>query len=353
MMSTTVETRSQSPQKRTGWQRLQPWSPVIGGLVALLLSSVLIQISGANPLTAYKVLVLGAFGGSRQITETILKATPLLLIGLGLTIAFRARVWNIGAEGQYHIGGLLGGMVALSLPNLPSIVLIPLMLSAGVLGGLLWSGVAGWLHLKRGLNLIICTLMLNYIGILMVQYTARVPFRDAEGFLPESAKFVDAAQIPRLFASRLHLGVLLALLLVGVTYVLLWRSPLGLRLRAVGAHINVARSIGINTSQHILTALMISGALAGLTGVIEVSYTYTRLKQNISDNYGFTAILVTLLGQMNPIGVWVASVLFSALVIGAQTLNVSLQIPAAVAGVVQALLVLGVLAGQAIAQRGD
>ncbi|MEM1309383.1 MAG: ABC transporter permease [Cyanobacteria bacterium P01_H01_bin.153] len=348
-MSTTVKTVTQ----QRSWRRWQPWAPIIGGLIALLLSSVLIQISGANPLEAYSVLVLGAFGGSRQITETILKATPLLLIGLGLTIAFRARVWNIGAEGQYHVGGLLGGIVALSFPALPSIVLLPLMLGAGVLGGLFWSGVAGLLHLKRGLNLIICTLMLNYIGILAVQYAARVPLRDADGFLPESAQFAEAAQIPQLFSSRLHLGVVLALLLVGVTYVLLWRSALGFRLRAVGAQINVARSMGIRTSQHILTALMMSGALAGLAGVIEVSYTYTRLKQSISDSYGFTAILVTLLGQMHPLGVLVASVLFSALVIGAQSLNVSLQIPAAVAGVVQALLVLGVLAGQAIAQRSD
>lgn len=330
---------------------LKPWAPVIGGLLALMLSGILIALSGANPLEAYQVLVLGAFGGSRQITETILKATPLLLIALGLTIAFRARVWNIGAEGQYHIGALLGSIVALTLPNLPAIFLIPLMLLAGMVGGLLWSGLAGLLHLKRGVNLIICTLMLNYIGILMVQYAARVPLRDPDGFLPESAKFVEAAQIPRLFSSRLHLGVLVAFGLVGVVSVLLWRTSLGFRLRAVGAKISVARSMGINTSQHILTALLFSGALAGLAGVIEVSYTYTRLKPNISDGYGFTAILVALLGQMKPLGVCTAAVLFSGLVVGAQTLNVTLQIPAAVAGVLQALLVLGVLAGQAIAQR--
>lgn len=347
----TTETLVPSTRTHLWPHWLKPLAPVIGGFVALVLSGVLIQLSGVNPLEAYKVLVLGAFGGSRQITETILKATPLLLIALGLTIAFRARVWNIGAEGQYHMGGLLGATVALSFPQLPAILLIPLMVLAGIVGGLLWSGLAGLLHLKRGMNLIICTLMLNYIGILAVQYAARVPFRDPDGFLPESAKFVDAAQIPKLFSSRLHLGVVITLVLVGVVYVVLWRSPLGFRLRAVGAQISVARSIGLNTSQYILTALLMSGALAGLAGVIEVSYTYTRLKQNISDGYGFTGILVALLGQMTPIGACIAAILFSALVIGAQTLNVTLQIPAAVAGVVQALLVLGVLAGQAIAQR--
>jgi ABC-type uncharacterized transport system permease subunit len=332
-------------------QRLQPFAPILGILIALVLSGILIALNGVNPLVAYATLLQGAFGGPRQITETLLKTTPILIIALGLTVAFRARVWNIGAEGQYHIGALLGGAIALLFPTLPGIILIPLMLGAGILGGILWSGLAGLLYLKRGVNLIICTLMLNYIGVLLVQYAARVPLRDPDGFLPESAKFVDAAQLPRLFDSRLHIGVLIALLLVGGTYLLLWRTPLGFRLRAVGAQLSVAKSVGINTQRHIFTALMISGALAGLAGVIEVSYTYTRLKQNISDGYGFTGILVALLGQLNPIGVLIAAVLFSALSVGAQSLNVSLQVPSAVAGVLQALLVLGVLAGGAIFKR--
>ncbi len=330
---------------------LRVLAPLIGVLLALIVSGLLIALAGVNPIEAYSKLVTGAFGGPRQITEVILKAAPILIIALGLAVAFQARVWNIGAEGQYHLGALFGGAIALTFPNLPSIVLIPLMLIAGTLGGLLWSALAGLLHLKRGVNLIICTLMLNYIGILLVQYAARVPLRDDGGFLPESARFVAAAQMPRLFGSRLHIGVLIALLLVGVIYILLWRTPLGFQLRAVGANLSVARTVGIDTSQRILTALLISGALAGLAGVIEVSYTYTRLKQSVSDGYGFTGILVALLGQMHPVGVLIAAVLFAALMMGAQALNISLQVPVAVAGVLQALLVLGVLAGSAIAQK--
>jgi simple sugar transport system permease protein len=337
--------------KKFPLQRVKPLAPLLGILIALLFSSILLALSRANPLQAYQELLLGAFGGSRQLTETLLKTTPILIIALGLAIAFKARVWNIGAEGQYHIGALLGGWIALIFPTLPPTLLIPLMLLAGGLGGLLWSGLAGLLHLKRGVNLIICTLMLNYIGILLVQYAARVPLRDLNGFLPESAKFVAAARLPRLGDSRLHIGVLLALILVGIAYVLLWRTSLGFRLRAVGAKLSVAEWVGIKTGRSILTALLISGTLAGLAGVIEVSATYTRLKPSISDGYGFTGILVALLGQLHPVGVLIAAVLFSALEVGAQGLNVSLQIPAAVAGVLQALLVLGVLAGQAIAQR--
>lgn len=333
------------------WQRLKPFAPVIGAVLALLLGGVLIQLSGANPFQAYQVMWMGAFGGFRQITETLLKATPLLIIGLGMTIAFRCRVWNIGAEGQYYIGTLCGSVIALSFPDLPAGILIPLMLIAGVTGGAIWSAIAGVLHLLRGVNLIICTLMLNYIGILAVQYAARVPFRQPDGFLPESAQFSSNAQIPVLLNTRLHWGMTIALLLVAGVYILLWHTPLGLYLRVVGAKLSVARSVGIKTSQSILIALMMSGGLAGLAGIIEVSHTYTRLKGEISDSYGFSGILVALLGQLHPIGVLIAAILFSALMVGSQTLNVMLQIPASVAQVIQALVVLFVLAGSALANR--
>lgn len=327
--------------------------PSIGALLALAIGGCLILLTGKNPLQAYQVMVLGAFGGSRQMTETILKATPLLIIGLGLTVSFRSRVWNIGAEGQYYWGALLGSIVALNLPNLSPWLLIPAILLAGVVGGALWSALAGLLHLQRGMNLIIVTLMLNYIAILLVQFAIRVPLRDPGGFLPESAQFSDFAQIPRLFGSRLHWGVLLALVLVVVVYILLWRTPLGFQLRAVGSRASVARYAGIKVNRSTLTALMISGGLAGLAGIMEVSYSFTRLKGNISDGYGFTAILVALLGQLHPVGVLIAALLFSALTIGAGSLEISLQIPVAVAQVIQALVVLFVLAGDAIARRSE
>ncbi len=341
------------PSEQSLFHRLKPLAPIFGVLLALALSGILIQFSGANPFQACAVMLKGAFGGFRQITETLLKATPLLIIGLGLTVAFRSKVWNIGAEGQYYIGALCGSIVALALPTLPSAVLLPLMLLAGILGGMVWSGIVGLFHIKRGMNLIIGTLMLNYIGIHLTQYMARVPLREPDGFLPESAQFSDHAQLPTLLGSRLHWGVLLAFLLVGVVYLLLWRTPLGFQLRAVGARVSVAQCAGINTSSSILTALMVSGGLAGLAGIIEVSYTYTRLKGEISDSYGFSGILVALLGQLHPFGVLVAAILFSALIVGAQALNVVLQIPASVAQVVQALVVLLVLLGNAIAQRQD
>jgi simple sugar transport system permease protein len=327
--------------------------PVIGALLALAIGGLLIWFTGKDPLQAYQVMLSGAFGGSRQVTETILKATPLLIIGLGLTVAFRSRVWNIGAEGQYYWGALCGSVIALALPDLSPWLLIPAMLAGGILGGALWSGLAGFLHLQRGINLIIVTLMLNYIAILLVQFAVRVPLRDPDGFLPESAQFSDFAQIPRLFGTRLHAGGLLALVLVGIIYILLWRTPLGFQLRAVGSRASVARYAGINVNRSILIALMMSGGLAGLAGIIEVSYSFTRLKGNISAGYGFTAILVALLGQLRPVGVLIAALLFSALTIGAESLEITLQIPVAVAQVIQALVVLFVLAGDALARQTE
>lgn len=326
-------------------------APILGALMALAIGGLLIQLAGVNPFTAYRVMLAGAFGGSRQITETLLKATPLLIIGLGLTVAFRAKVWNIGAEGQYYWGALCGSLVALTTPDWPAAIVLPVMLLAGVGGGVIWSGLAGLLHIKRGMNLIIVTLMLNYIAILFVQYAVRRPLRDPNGYLPESAKFAAAAQIPRLLGSRLHWGLVIALVLVGVVYVLLWRTPLGFRLRAVGSKASVARYAGIRVNRSILTALMISGGLAGLAGIIEVSYTFTRLKGGISNDYGFSAILVALLGRMHPVGVLVSAVLFSALIIGAESMHIQMQVPVAVAQVIQALVVLFVLAGEAIARQ--
>jgi len=233
------------------WLRLKPFAPLIGGILALLASGILLQWSGVNPLQAYQVMFMGAFGGFRQLTETLLRATPLLIIGLGMTIAFRCRVWNIGAEGQYFIGALCGSLVALTFPDWSMGVLIPSMLAAGMLGGAFWSAIAGVLHLLRGMNLIICTLMLNYIGILVVQYAVRVPLRQVDGFLPESVRFSSNAQLPTLFGTRLHWGMPIALLLVAATYILLWYTPLGFHLRAVGSNLSVARSVGIKTSRRL------------------------------------------------------------------------------------------------------
>lgn len=190
---------------------------------------------------------------------------------------------------------------------------------------------------------IISTLMLNYVAILIVEYVSRVPLRDPNGFLPETAQFVDAARLPGLFGSRIHSGVLIALALIPVVQVLIWRTPIGFRLRAIGSRASVARFAGINVEAGIIFVLLFSGALAGLAGIMEVSYLHSRLKSAISGGYGFSGILVALLGRLHPVGVLFAAIFFSALSIGANTMHTLTGLPATLADAIQALVVLFVL----------
>ncbi len=350
--STVQDETVRKPARASLPAALATLAPLLGAGAGLLLGALPIWLAGANPLAAYSVMLVGAFGGARQITETVLRSVPLLLMGLGLTVAFRSRVWNIGGEGQYFIGALAGTVVGLLLQNrLPGLFLIPLMLLAGLVGGALWAGVATLLRLRFGINEIIATLMLNYIAEYSVLYLARVPLRDPSSFLPQSVQLTHAARMPTLVGTRLHTGILIALLLIPVVYLLLWKTPLGFRLRAVGANPMVAYHAGINVSRTLAFALLFSGALAGLTGIIEVSALHTRLKDGIGGGYGFSGILVALLGRQHPVGVLVAAIFFAALTIGAQTMHSVYGLPIALAQVIQGLVVLLVLVTDAVARR--
>jgi simple sugar transport system permease protein len=326
-------------------------APVLGAVVGLVIGGLLMLIADANPIVAYKTMFEGAFGGQRQIVETLLKAHPLLVIGLGLGAAFRARVWNIGGEGQYYIGALLGGVVALYLPHWPRPLLLTTMLLAGVVGGAIWAALAAGLKVEFGMSEIISTLMLNYIAVLFVTYLARGPLQEPGGYLPVSAPIDQAARLPRLFGTRLHAALPVAVLLVPVIYYLLWHTPLGFRLRAVGSRASVAEYAGISVERSVVTALLLSGGLAGLAGIVEISTLHYRLKAGISGGYGFSAILVALLGRMNPFGVAVSAILFAALVVGAETMHVVAGLPPQLAQAIQAVIVLSVLAVDALAHR--
>lgn len=326
-------------------------SPLLGTVLGLLIGAVLILLVGADPIETYAALFKGAFGGMHQLRETILKATPLLLMALGLTVAFRARVWNVGGEGQYIVGALTGGALALLFPDAPRALLLPGILVAGFLGGALWALIAGILKTHFRVNEIISTLMLNYIAVFFLQYMSRGPLNDPGSTLPESAQFSASARMPILIPPRIHLGVLIALLVTPIIYILLWRTPLGHKLRTVGSSIDVARYAGIHVNRAILFALCLSGGLAGLTGLIEATAVFTRLKPHISGGYGFSGILVALLGRMHPLGAAVAAIFFAALIIGAQSMHVVTGLPDALADAIQAIIVLAVLAINALLDR--
>ena len=327
-------------------------APLAGAAFGFLCGAILMLLSGADPLAAYGALIRGAFGGTRQFSETILKTTPLLLMGLGLTVAFRCRVWNIGGEGQYFLGATAGAIIGLALQaHLPAAALIPLMLLGGMVAGALWAGLAAWLRVRFGINEIISSLMLNYIGQYLVLYLARSPLKDPESYLPQSAQLVGAARMPTLGDTRIHIGILIALLMVPLVYFLLWRTPLGFRIRAIGSNETAARYAGMRVARHLMLVMLFSGALAGMTGIIEVSALHTRLKSGIGAGYGFTAILVALLGRLHPAGVLFAALFFAALTIGVQSMHSSYGLPIALAQVIQGLVVLFVLTADALARR--
>ncbi|MEN6410845.1 MAG: ABC transporter permease [Anaerolineaceae bacterium] len=326
--------------------------PIIGVVVGLLIGAVLILIAKADPIAAYGELVKGAFGGLRQVSDTLIQACPIMIIGVGMSAAFRAKVWNIGAEGQYYMGALVGGLVALYLaPYLPKVLLIIVMLLGGILGGLLWGLIPAVFKIRRGMNEIISTLMLNYIAILLMQYLVRGPLGDPKGYLPQSAQFSASTMLPSLFGTRIHLGIIIALLLAPIVYALLWKTPFGFQLRAVGSRASVARYAGARVEKIIAFVMAFSGGLAGLAGIIQVSTIYTRLKASISINYGFNGILVALLGRMNPFGVVIASIFFAALTVGAQSMHVVYHLPVDLAGAIQAIIVLSVLAIDSLVRR--
>lgn len=341
--------------QRTKWylspKFLTIGGPILGVIVGLLIGALLIVIAGADPIGAYRTLFDGAFGGSRQIIATILQTGPILLIGLGLSAAFKAKVWNIGAEGQYFMGALLGGVIGLYFPNLPRPLLIIAILLGGVIGGGLWALIPAILKIKQGVNEIISTLMLNYIAVLFMTYLTRGPLQDPNGYLPVSAQLDPVARLPRLFDTRIHIGILIALVLIPLVYALLWSTPLGFKLRAVGERPSVAKYAGIHVEWMITFALVFSGALAGLAGVIEVSGVHSRLKTSISVDYGFSGILVALLGRMNPFGVAIAALFFAGLRTGVEAMHAVYKLPVALAQGIQAIIVLSVLAVDALAQR--
>jgi general nucleoside transport system permease protein len=327
-------------------------APLVGAAVGLLVGALIIAASGADPLTAYGALVRGALGGPRQLTETVLKAAPLLTMSLGLVVAFRCRIWNIGGEGQYFMGALAGTVVGLfGQASLPAWLLIPLMLAAGLAGGALWAGLAAWLKLAFGINEIIATIMLNFVATYTVSYLARGPLRDPTSFLPQSARLEGAARLPTLPGSRIHFGVLITLLLVPAVYVLLWKTTFGFRLRAIGSSASVAHATGMNVQAGIALAFLCSGALAGLTGIVEVSAIHARLKDGISGDYGFTGILVALLGRLHPVGVLLAASFFALLTIGTQSMHISRGLPIALAQVLQVVIILAMLIADALARR--
>lgn len=315
-------------------------SLVVG--LAFAITAAIVALMGINPGRAYLALVRGALGSAQGVSETLVKAAPLMLTGAAYGFAARAGAYNIGGEGQLYVGALFataGALVPLPGP-LPLIV----SLAAGFAGGFAWGGLAGLLKARLGTDEIISTIMLNYVGMYLVSFMVRGPIREPPGYLPQSPPIPAGAYLPGILpGTRLHLGVLLAVLVLAGVYFLVWLTAYGFELRTCGLNPNAARVYGVNVKARLWQALAVAGGLAGLAGANEILGLQHRLLENVSPGYGFDGIAVSLLGGNHPLGIFFASLLFGALRSGANEMQRSAGVPATVVYVIQALIILAVI----------
>ena len=315
-------------------------SPVVAIVLTLISGVVIFSAMGKDPGLALYTFFVQPVTTAYGVTELLVKATPLVLIAMGLSIGFRANVWNIGAEGQFTMGAIVGGGVAIAFHDSENILLLPLVLILGVFGGMAWAAIPAFLKTRFNANEILTSLMLTYVSVLLLSYLVHGPWRDPAGFnFPESRLFPDVAMMPMLVEdSRLHLGGIFALLAVAGGWVILSRAVIGFQLRVVGQAPAAAKHAGFSQNKLIWFALLLSGGLAGLAGISEVSGTIGQLLPTISPGYGFTAIIVAFLGRLHPVGVLLAGLIMALSYIGGEIAQIEIGLPAAVTGLFQGIL---------------
>jgi ABC-type uncharacterized transport system permease subunit len=306
---------------------------------ALVVSGIVILLSGGNPLVAFGALIEGAFGSLDSLSELGVKTCPLLLTGLAITVAFRAGVWNIGAEGQLAIGAMAMAGLGTHVGAVPGPAALILDIAAASLAGALWAAIAAVLKVHRNVNEIISTIMLNFIALSLISYLVQGPLMEAGGRYPQTDAIDVALWMPRLAPYRIHAGLLLGLLLaLGVRF-LLFRTVAGLEMRAAGLNAAASRLAGIDVDRRIMMALILSGALAGIAGAVEVSAVTRRMYEHFSPGWGFTAIAVALLGRLHPAGVVVAALFFGALDAGSNAMQRTAGVSSVLVSVIQGTVV--------------
>jgi simple sugar transport system permease protein len=326
--------------------------PAAAVILALVCGALLLAATGFDGAALFRVMLVDVFADTRQIGETLLKAIPLILIGAGLSVAFRCGVWNIGAEGQLYAGAVAATAVGVGLEGLPPALHITLVIVAGALAGAAWAGIAGLLRVWFQASEIVTTIMLNYVAIIGTSWLVTGPLKDASAAYPQSARLAREAWMPRIIPdTRVHLGILVALALAALLYVFLFRSGAGYRVRVVGTSPDAARYAGMSVARNILVAICISGAMAGLAGAFEVAGVTRRLYQSISPGYGFEGIAVALLAGNNPLGAIASGGLFAALRSGSELLQINEQVPQVLVQVIQGIVILLVVAFGVLGSR--
>ena len=312
--------------------------------LAMIITSVIIAVMGHNPLNVYYSMLEGCLGTSHRIKQ-IITAIPLVVTAVGIGIAFRMKFWNIGAEGQILMGGCFATFAALYFKNLPAIVLLPTMILLSAIGGGIWALIPAILKAKFNTNETIVTLMMNYIALKWVVFLQYGPWKDpnAMGF-PKIANFTDNAILPKLFG--VHIGWLIALILVVVIYYFINHTKIGYEIQVLGESENTAKYAGMNVRKIILVAMMMSGAICGLTGMIQASAVNNTLTMDLTAGVGYTAIIIAWLSNLKTPWMVVVSILFAILTQGASYIQTVYQIPQAAAEVIQGIILFCILGSQ-------
>jgi general nucleoside transport system permease protein len=340
--------------------RLGRWfsllSPTLAVIAALLVGAVMLLLLRVSPAAAYAAMADGAFGSANSIADSIVKATPLLFVGVGICIAFRGGMTNIGGEGQLVAGALAATLAALAFPDWPGWAIIPVALILGFLAGAVWGGIPGVLKAYLNVNEILSTIMMNAIAVQAMNYLLRGPIMDPVqveqgSFIPQTARFSIATDLPRLIPTRLHAGVIVAVLIAFLAWLLLWRTTIGYRIRAVGLNPHASRRAGIHVERYAMLAMLLSGALAGMGGATQVLGVNHRMftdgsSAGFTGSAGFNGIVAALFGQLHPLGTIPASFFFGALIVGANSMQRAVQIPSALITALNGLLVVFVVSSE-------
>jgi general nucleoside transport system permease protein len=313
--------------------------------VALLLFALVLLIAGKNPLQAYLDIFQNALGSTYGFSEVLTRMIPLLLTAVAVALPARIGLINVGAEGQLYIGALFATWGALAFDSLPKLLLLPLMFILAFLGGGLWSGISGFLRAKGWVSETISTLLSNYIAILLINFFVYGPWKDPESAnYPQSPEFVPAAHLPTFGHTRIHMGLVFAIVVLILFYFFLSKTRWGLEMRAIGGNSEAARRNGIPISNYILIIMIIGGGIAGLAGFGEVSAIQGRLRPSLSPGYGFIGFLISWLAGGNPLGIVVAAFLLSVISSGGDILQLAHGLPGSVVDILMGIILFVVLA---------
>lgn len=325
---------------------------IAAAAAAMGMGAIVLAAVGADVVKAYTVILTEPLKDMIGITEIVVRAVPLSLIALGIAIAFRSGILNIGAEGQMLMGILACSATAIAGAALPKPVLVPLAILAGAAGGAAWGGIAGVLRARLGVNEILSTVMLNYIAAQFYTFLLRGPMMDPEELVtgsgtPQTVRMPRSAWLERLIpGTRLHAGVFIALGLAVVVFFLLWRTTAGFRMRAAGAEAKAARYAGVRVERYLVIAMLLSGAFAGMAGAVEILGVHRRAIEGVSGGYGFTGIVVALFGGLHPAGIIPASLFFGLLLLGADMTQRLADVPANMVLVLQGAIILAIVSAR-------